>query len=83
MFRKLRFQVIADILAVVTLFSHVACAPYWHMTDAGQSTKRLAMMLPVALGLVLALLIVMSFAGAFFPVDIPTEYKRIYPASSW
>ena len=68
-------------LAVIALFSHVACATYWHMADAGKNTKRLAMTLPIAMGLVLALLIVMSFAGAFFPVDVPTEYKRIYPAS--
>ena len=69
-------------LAVVALFSHVACATYWHMPNARRNTIRLAMTLPIAVGFVLALLIVMSFAGAFFPVDVPAEYKRIYPASS-
>ena len=36
------------------------------------------MVLPASIGVVIALLIVLTLAGIFYPVQIPPEYKAIY-----
>ena len=65
--------------AVVAIFGHLACAFHW------LTRERLALTLRnrlgytiIALGVSLSLLIVLTFAGALYPVEIPAEYKATY-----
>lgn len=46
------------------------------MRSAG--ARKLAIAVPVAAGGVIALLIVLSLAGALRPVDMPAKYKATY-----
>ena len=64
-------------LGVVALFTHLGCAAYWH-SQSPPLARVLVVALPSAVGVVVSLLIVLSLAGAFFPVEIPAEYKATY-----
>ena len=64
--------------AVVALFTHLGCAAYWQSEGRPRLTRALMIAVPCAVGSVMSLLIVMSLAGALFPVDIPASYKATY-----
>ena len=68
--------------AVVALFTHLGCAAYWHAQSRPRVTRVLVVALPAAVGAVVSLLIVLSLAGAFFPVDVPAKYKATYGQST-
>jgi hypothetical protein len=63
---------------VVALFAHLACAAYWRAQSRSRVVQILVVALPSAIGVVVSLLIVLSLAGALFPVEIPTQYKATY-----
>jgi succinate dehydrogenase/fumarate reductase cytochrome b subunit len=67
-------------LAVVALFTHVACAVYWQLPSASVSTKGFMVGSSIVAGSIIALLIVLSLAGRLQPVEIPEEYKATYEA---
>ncbi len=66
-------------LAVVAIFAHVACGLYWLSRNrlAATTRKRLAIS-ALLVGIVLAAIIVASFAGAFYEVNVPAEYLDSY-----
>lgn len=66
-------------LAVLALFVHLGCALHWHLQ--AKSMRTLAVAIPVVAGSVVSLLIVLTLAGAFYPVQIPSEYKATYGAN--
>ena len=68
--------------AVFALFTHLGCAAYWHSQSRPRVTRVLMVALPAAVGAVVSLLIVLSLAGAFFPVDVPAKYKATYGQST-
>lgn len=65
-------------LAVLALFTHLGCALYWQLQARSRRARILAVALPTAAGGVMALLIVMSLAGVFYPVQLPPQYKAAY-----
>lgn len=65
-------------LAVLALFTHLGCAMYWHLHDRSRFARGIAVALPMATGLILSLLIVLMLAGAFYPVEIPSEYRAVF-----
>lgn len=69
-------------LAVLALFAHVGCAAYWRWAAAPRRYRRAALVVPVIIGAVVALLIVLSLAGQFQPVDVPAKYKATYIGKS-
>jgi succinate dehydrogenase/fumarate reductase cytochrome b subunit len=69
-------------LAVVALFTHVACAVYWQLPSASVSTKGFMVGSSIVAGSIIALLIVLSLAGRLQPVEIPEEYKATYQTNA-
>jgi succinate dehydrogenase/fumarate reductase cytochrome b subunit len=65
-------------LGVAALFTHAACAAYWRSRSLPRAARILIVALPSTIGVTLATLIVLSLAGALFPVEIPVEYKATY-----
>ena len=65
-------------LAVLTLFTHLGCALYWKLHAKSQAARVAAAALPASVGFVVSLLIVLSLAGVFYPVQVPPEYKAVY-----
>lgn len=65
-------------LAVVALFTHVACAAYWRSGSHTSLARIIIVAIPSAIGVIVSLLIVLSLGGALFPVEIPAEYKATY-----
>lgn len=65
-------------LAVLALFTHLGCALYWQVQARSRRARILAVALPTLAGGVVALLIVMSLAGVFYPVDLPPHYQAGY-----
>lgn len=65
-------------LGVVALFIHVACAAYWRSQGRARVARILIVAVPSAIGVMVSLLIVLSLAGALFPVEIAVEYKATY-----
>lgn len=65
-------------LGVFALFTHLGCAAYWHVPPASRRARALAVVLPMVVGAVLALLLVLSLAGMIQPVNVPAEYKATY-----
>ncbi len=65
-------------LAVLALFIHLGCNLYWRFQTKPQLTRLLAVGIPTSIGFVISLLILLSLAGVFYPVQIPLEYKVIY-----
>ncbi|MFN9362780.1 MAG: hypothetical protein ACK596_20470, partial [Pseudanabaena sp.] len=54
------------------------CAAYWQAQDRPRVARVLAVTIPSAVGAVASLLIVLSLAGALFPVEVPAQYKASY-----
>ena len=69
-------------LAVVALFTHLGCAVYWQVNAASRTARALAVGLPMAVGGIIALLIVLSLAGMIQPVDVPAKYLATYGGSA-
>ncbi len=65
-------------LGVLGLFTHLGCALYWRLQARSRPARILAVALPSSVGFVVSLLIVLSLAGAFYPVQVPPEYKATY-----
>lgn len=65
-------------LGTLALFVHLGCALYWQFERTSETAAVLAILLPSTLGLVIALTIVLSLAGMFYPVDIPQAYRATY-----
>lgn len=65
-------------LAVLALFTHLGCAAYWLFETAPRHLRALSVAIPIVVGGVVSLLIVMSLAGKFQPVEVPAEYKATY-----
>lgn len=65
-------------LAVLALFIHLGCHLYWQFQTKPQLVRLLAVSLPTSIGFVISLLILLSLAGVFYPVQIPPEYKAVY-----
>ncbi len=66
-------------LAVLAIFGHLACAFHWLSREhlVIETRNRLGYVI-IAIGALASLLIVLAFAGSFYPVDIPTEYRATY-----
>lgn len=65
-------------LAVFALFTHLACAAYWQLSAASPKTRTIVVAVGMMIGSVVSLLIVLSLAGVFQPVEIPAKYKVTY-----
>jgi hypothetical protein len=65
-------------LAVTALFTHLGCAAYWHSQSRPRVARVLVAAIPVAVGALASLFIVLSLAGALFPVEVPAQYKATY-----
>lgn len=66
-------------LAVVALFVHLACALRRRLPDGVVPAARNRIALAViGAGVMLALLIVAAFSGAFYPVDPPAVYRATF-----
>lgn len=62
-------------LAVFCLFAHAGCALYWRLGPGRDGARVAALGGFLAIGVLLATPIVLSMAGAFYPVDIPSAYR--------
>lgn len=67
-------------LSVVALFTHLGCALYWRSQSSSRTARILSVALPVGIGSIISLLIVLSLAGVFYPVNVPPEYKASFSA---
>lgn len=66
--------------AVVALFTHLGCALYLRLESSSRATRLLAVALPASIGCLISLLVVLSLAGAFYPVNVPPEYTGSFSA---
>jgi hypothetical protein len=66
-------------LALLSLFVHFGCAAWRRLQRQPPRRRALAVALPAAAGALIAALIVMTLAGAFYRVTIPPEYQRMPP----
>jgi len=66
-------------LAVAALFVHLACALRRRLPPgmAPAARDRIALAL-IAAGMVVGVLIVAAFSGAFYPVDLPAAYRATF-----
>lgn len=64
--------------AVLALFTHLGCALYWQFQARHLMASLVALALPMAVGGLVALIIVLMLAGVFYPVEIPPEYKATF-----
>lgn len=65
-------------LAVLSLFTHLGCAAYWHLHTSPPRTRVIAIALPMLVGGAVSLIIVLSLAGKLQPVEVPAKYKATY-----
>jgi hypothetical protein len=65
-------------LAVLSLFIHLGCALYWKLQASSRKTRILAIAVPSTIGCIISMLIVLSLAGVFYPVNVPAEYKAAF-----
>jgi hypothetical protein len=66
-------------LAVLAIFGHLACAAHW-LTRNSMSVSRRNQLggMVILSGALLAFFIIFTFAGGFYPVEIPSEYRATY-----
>jgi hypothetical protein len=69
-------------LGVLCLFVHLGCAAWWRLQRQSRRRRALALALPAAAGALVAALIVMTLAGAFYRVSFPPEYRLLPPPAS-
>lgn len=65
-------------LAVAALFVHLACAARRMAGGLARGARDRLAWAGIALGAVAAVLIVASFSGAFYPVDLPPAYRATF-----
>lgn len=66
-------------LAVVAIFAHIACAVHWlARNDVKVETRNDYGYAVLAIGVVASTLIVAAFAGTFYDIKIPQEYRATY-----
>ena len=65
-------------LAVLSLFTHLGCAAYWHHQTSSPGVRRTVLALPILVGGAVSALIVLSLAGKLQPLDVPAKYKATY-----
>lgn len=66
-------------LAVVTIFTHVGCAIHWISRERFSIKARNKIGVAfIFIGIMLGGLIVLSFGGTFYEVQIPAEYEATY-----
>jgi succinate dehydrogenase/fumarate reductase cytochrome b subunit len=66
-------------LAVVAIFGHIACAVHWLTRDnLSEATRNYFGYTSLVVGVVAATLIVAAFAGAFYNIKVPQEYRATY-----
>jgi len=66
-------------LAVVAVFTHVACFARWRISrNASIDRANIVAAAMVITGVLLGILIVASLAGVFYDVNIPNEYKNMF-----
>ena len=65
-------------MAVLALFTHLACAAYRNLGGKAGKPFTRVVGLPMLVGSVVSLLIVLSLAGKLQPVEVPAKYKATY-----
>ena len=65
-------------LAVLALFCHLGCALYWQLQAKSPLARGAAVAVPMVVGCALSLVIVLTLAGVFYPIEIPPEYEATY-----
>lgn len=66
-------------LAVVAVFTHVACFARWRISrNVSIDRANIIVITIVITGVLLGILIVASLAGVFYDVNIPNEYKNMF-----
>lgn len=65
-------------LAVLALFTHVACFAFWRCWHLPPARRRLVVAIPAATGAIVGLLIVGALAGWWFQVQVPPAYLALY-----
>jgi len=66
-------------LFVVAVFVHIACAASWLTKGKlGDVSRKYMSYAIVAIGVLIAALIVATFAGEFYDITIPQEYRATY-----
>ena len=66
-------------LAVVAIFGHIACAVHWLTRDnLSEASRNYFGYTVLAVGVVAATLIVAAFAGVFYDIKVPQEYRATY-----
>ena len=69
-------------MAVLALFTHLACAAYWNLGATAIKRPALFIGLPMLVGAGISLLIVLSLAGMLQSVELPAQYKATYARTS-
>lgn len=64
--------------AVLAFCTHVGCALYWKFQSSSRTLKTIVVVLPMFAGGIISLLIVLSLAGIFHPIDLPAPYRAVY-----
>ena len=65
-------------LGVMALFVQLACAAHQRFRHLPRVARVLIVTAPPVFGTVASLLIVLSLAGALYPVEVPAQYKATY-----
>ena len=65
-------------LAVLALFTHLACAAYWLLQGMSDKVRGLVLVLPMIVGALVSFFIVLSLAGQLELVEVPSKYKATY-----
>lgn len=66
-------------LAVVAIFSHIACAIHWLSRDSlSLESRNLIGFCFITTGILIGGLIVLSFGGLFYDIEIPANYLNTY-----
>lgn len=66
-------------LAVVAVFTHVVCAFHWLSRErVAEHMRNNVGYFSILLGVVVSAIIVATFMGAFYAVDIPAEYRATF-----
>ena len=66
-------------LAVVAIFGHIACAVHWLTRyNLSETSRNYFGYTVLAAGVVASTLIVAAFAGTFYDIKVPQEYRAAY-----
>ncbi len=63
------------LFGVLALFTHLGCAMYWRAQSAGRAASLYWLGIPIAIGALVGVIIVSALTGAFYPIDVPSEYR--------